>query len=127
MRFLVLIPAFIFLLSNMPFIHEMPVEKEMTCMTEEMSCEKNAMANKEMSCHPGKEQPSSDEGGEKNCCNSSATNSVCICVFTFAAPAQEIKTFQFRSIENLINHTGYLPVKWKDPHIASPVKPPDVV
>lgn len=130
MRFLLLIPVFVLFLSNVPFIQEMPVEKMMAIIEkqeEKGCCKKNAM-DEEKSCHSQAEpQP---EPGPMSChpgklpvegaCQPSGANCICICVFQYAGPAQDIKLFQFNPINTLAGHTGYLQVKWKDPHIASP-------
>lgn len=133
MRLLLLIPVLVLFLSNVPFIHEMPVETKMPMTEDEESCMMN-MAGKEMSCQPGAETSNAEEAcqlPESNtgdCCkNRCETTTTCVCVFTFAAPAQEIKTFQLHAFNHLSRHTGYLQIKWKDPHIASPGQPPDFI
>lgn len=126
MRFVVFIPVFVLFLSNMPFIHEMPAEVMMTMTTEEETCMMNMGDNGSPSCMPGKE-PAGCGDTEEGCSSSNRceTTTTCICVFTFAAPVQDIKTFQIHSFNIVSGRTGYLQLKWKDPHIASPGQPPD--
>lgn len=116
MRFLLVIPVFVLFLSNVPFIQEMPMEEMMARMEEE-SCPMN---KPEASCHPG-EMP------EENSCQRTDATCICICFFQYAAPANDIKTFQFEPANEPSGRTGYLQVKWNDPHIASPGQPPDFV
>lgn len=139
MRFLLVIPVFVLFLSNMPFIQEMPMDRMMAIMKEqekqeEEKCCKNAAAAEKsscgmeaadpepepepMACHPGN-MP--DDGS----CQPTGTTCICICVFQFAAPEQDIRSFQFDTDDLLAGRTGYLQLKWKDPHIASPGQPPD--
>jgi hypothetical protein len=133
MRFLLLIPVFVMFLSNVPFIQVMPMEKMLAMVEEqeEKDCCKNTTEEAPKSCHA---QPESQPGPMAchqgtmpvdGACQPSGANCVCICVFQFAAPAQDLKLFQFKPVNMLEGRTGYLQVKWKDPHIASPGQPPD--
>lgn len=127
MRFLVIIPVFVLFLANMPFIHEMPMQAK-SCMDaeEEETCMMKMSESSARSCLPGKEAAGPEDANE-GCCNRGETTTTCICVFTFAAPAQDIKTFQVHAFNTISGRTGYLQLKWKDPHIASPGQPPDHV
>lgn len=126
MRFLVIIPVFVLFLANMPFIHEMPMKAKMCMDEEETTCMMNMSESTSKSCMPGKE-PAAPGDTKEGCCNRGETTTTCICVFTFAAPVQEIKTFQAHAFDCISGRTGYIQLKWKDPHIASPGQPPDFV
>jgi hypothetical protein len=146
MRFLLLIPVFIMLLSNVPFIQVTPMEEMMAAMEkqeEKDCCKKNAdkapkscqaeaaCKAKPTACHSevtSEAKPIAchrDAMPVKGSCQPSGANCICICVFQFAAPAQDLKLFQFVPVNILAGRTGYLQVKWKDPLIASPGQPPD--
>jgi hypothetical protein len=125
MRFLVLIPALALLLSNIPFIHEMPLEEEMAMVKEGKGCSMQIGVPVERSCVPGNSTENSGTKA-KGCCNRTETTTTCICLFTFTAPVHEIKTFQFDAVHNISRRTGYLELKWNDPHIDSPGQPPDI-
>lgn len=135
MRLLLLIPVFILFLSNVPFTQEMPMEEMMSMMKkqEEEKCCKNSTEEEQKSCHSEKQprpapKPLACDRGTlpvDGACQPSGSNCVCICVFQFAAPAQDLKIFQLDPVSSIAGRTGYLPIKWKDPHIASPGQPPD--
>lgn len=137
MRFFLLIPVCILFLSNVPFTQEVPMEKMMAMMKkqEEEKCCKNSTAEKQKSCH-SEPQPE-PEPAPMAChngtmpvdgaCQPTGSTCVCICVFQFAAPAQDLKIFQFNPENFLAGRTGYVDLKWKDPHIASPGQPPDFI
>jgi hypothetical protein len=136
MRFLLLIPVFVMFLSNVPFIQEMPMEKMMAIMEkqEEEKCCKNSTEEEVNSCHtpstPGPEpEPMTCHPGTvpvEGTCLPTGSTCICICVFQFAA-THEIKLIQFGAAATDAGHTGYLEVKWKDPHIVSPGQPPDFI
>jgi hypothetical protein len=133
MRFLLLIPVFVMFLSNVPFIQEMPMEKMLAMVEEqeEKDCCKKTTGEEPKSCHTQPEpdpEPMACHAGTipvQGACQPSGANCVCIFVFQFTAPAQDIKLFQFKPVNMLAGRTGYLQVKWNDPHIASPGQPPD--
>ncbi len=126
MRFLVIIPAFILFLSNMPFTHEMPMEAKMAKTDKEPACSMMQTGEQvERSCMPGK-KPFVDESTGKGCCkHDETTNSTCICIFAYTAPVNDIRIFQLDAVDDMHSQTGYLQLIWKDPHIASPGQPPD--
>jgi len=101
----------------------------MSMTAEEETCMMNMAEASEKSCMPGnKPAPAGDT--EEGCSSNGShceTTTTCICVFTFAAPVQDIKSFQIHSFNLVSGRTGYLQLKWKDPHIASPGQPPDHV
>jgi hypothetical protein len=133
MRILLLIPVFVLFLSNVPFIQVMPMEKMMAMVEEqeEKDCCKKNTEEEPKSCHsqadpkPGPMACHSGTMPVDGACQPSGANCVCISVFQFAAPAHDIKLFQFKPVNISTGRTGYLQVKWKDPHIASPGQPPD--
>jgi hypothetical protein len=133
MRFLLLIPVCVLFLSNVPFIQEMPMESMMAMVQkqEEKDCCKKTTEEEPKSCHsqpaskPGPMACASGTMPVKGSCQPSGASCICICVFQFAAPTQDLKLFQFIPVNILAGRTGYLQVKWKDPHIASPGQPPD--
>ena len=133
MRFLLLIPVFILLLANVPFTQEMPMEKIMAIMEEQEKekCCKNSPEEEQKSCHSQAEPEPTPMACNNatmpvdGACQPTGSTCVCICVFQFAAPAQDLKIFQFIPQNSLAGRTGYLDIKWKDPHIASPGQPPD--
>ena len=97
----------------------------MAMSAEEETCMMNMGESGETSCMPGKEPAPSGDTEESCCSTRCETTTTCICVFTFAAPVQDIKTFQVHSFNTISSRTGYLQLKWKDPHIALPGQPPD--
>src|SRR5688572_6715017 len=113
MRFLILIPVFVLFLSNMPFIHEMPMEVKSAMSAGEETCMMNMGENGERSCMPGKEPMNCGDPEESACSNRCETTTTCICVFTFSAPVQDIKAFQVHSFNTISGRTGYLQLKWK--------------
>jgi hypothetical protein len=137
MRFILVIPVLVLFLSNVPFIQEMPMEAMMAMMDEQEQeeCHKSSSRGEEVetSCSmstadkkPAKPMAcNAADMPDEGACQPSGANCICICVFQFAAPTQDIKAFHIFSIDKLAGYTGYLQLKWKDPHIASPGQPPD--
>src|SRR5690349_7142891 len=103
MRFLLLIPVCVLILANVPLIQEMPMESMMAMVEkqEKKDCSKNATQEEQKSCHSKPDPqpaPMACHSGTMpvdGACQPSGANCVCICVFQFAAPANDLKLFQF--------------------------------
>lgn len=126
MRFLVIIPAFLLLFSNVYFIEKMPMEKMMASIKpKEGCCEQKdkmhhscMMEKQDESMIPCKSSPKGCQQPEPTC--------ICTFCFQFTGLAQ-MNSFQFTPIIALKSQTGYLELRRANPHIASPWQPPDIV
>jgi len=129
MRFLLFIPVIVLFLSNVPFTAEMRMEKMMAQMQEkDKCCKKNDPARKG-SCHAAESNAPmpQEDGPSKECCQRTETTCHCTCCFHFAAPFHEVNSPQFGIDDHSALQTGFIPAHWKDPHIAAPGQPPDVL
>lgn len=126
MRFLVVIPAFLLLFSNVYFIEKLPMEKMMTSIKPKEGCcsQKKKMQH---TCMMEKQDESKIpcKSPSKGC---QQPESTCICTFClqFTGVAQ-MSSFQLIPIIALKRLTGYLELKRTNPHLASPWQPPDLV
>jgi hypothetical protein len=139
MRFLLVIPAFLLFLSNVPFIHKMDREEMMAVMKKDGCCRKSeskkgscgAAAMKEEKSSCGKQEQSkkcsSDDKGEMQCGMQNESTCICICCFQFAAPDQLSNRFQFGYDDLQQSLAVYLQLNWKDPLLSLPWQPPDGV
>jgi hypothetical protein len=156
-KFLLVIPALMLFLSNIPFIHKMDMKEMMAVMKKSGCCKKQqagevkachsevkapapkpscGMAAEEpASCHsPGNTSPAPGESAknlpgapEDEKCPVQHATCVCICCFQYAAPDQVAAKLQFGLAGNNNNLAGYLQQHWKDPHLTAPWQPPDLV
>ena len=132
MKYFLVIPAFFLFLSNIPFIHEMDKEEMMAVATEEGCCNQSdeekstcKMPDKKQEHTPAKKSCHNEE--DTKCGTQSESTCICICVFQFAAPDQLDAKLQF-GINNVEQSLSiYLQQNWKDPQLALPWQPPDVM
>lgn len=86
------------------------------------------MADDEANADPAPSKKSCHkEEAEKKCGMQSESTCICICVFQFAAPGQADTKIQFGINEPEISLSIYLQHNWKDPLLALPWQPPDVM
>ena len=141
MRCFLLIPALVLFLSNIPFVHKMDMKEMMVAVKKDGCCRKPDTskgscdkAETKPACGESAEQskpackstiPSND--GERECSKQDASTCVCICCFQFAAPDQLGTKLQFgySNLKQVL--TAYLEQNWKDPQLALPWQPPDLV
>lgn len=139
MRSLLLIPALLLFLSNIPFIHKMEM-KAMAVNVEEHGaqakkdgcCKKKAnrtgtceMSEEESSCkssEPPAEQPCKPDASK---CSKPDVTCICICCFQCAAPDPLTAKLQFGLAIKDNTLAGYLQQNWKDPQLTAPWQPPD--
>ena len=133
MKYFLVIPALLLFLSNIPFIHTMDREEMMAAMKKDGCCKKSGDSKKTCeppakSCHkPAKEEKPCKDGKEKQCGMMNESTCICICCFQFAAPDQLGSKFQF-GIKDLQQSLAiYLQQTWKDPQLALPWQPPDLI
>ena len=91
--------------------------------SEKMSCKMPSAkhrdaAPKKKSCH-NKE--------ERKCGMQTESTCICICVFQYAAPDQLDNKFQISIIDVEQSLNMYLQQNWKDPQLALPWQPPDMM
>lgn len=122
MRFLLLIPAFFLLLSNVPFNQEISLDLAQEIMNQG-GC--NNETRKGSCGQPGKQE--SPNNSANQCCDNAEGTITCICCFQFAAPLAAITRFEFSSILSKNCLTGYLEKSIKDPLVGAPWQPPDTV
>ncbi|HEY0678398.1 MAG TPA: hypothetical protein VGD17_08930 [Chitinophagaceae bacterium] len=148
MRFFLIIPAMLLFLSNIPFIHKMDMKEMMASMKKEGCCksEQSSKPAESGSCHndesaksckmesesqispvSSEDQEDPGDGEQKECGMQTATSCVCICCFTFAAPDQPDAKLLFGCSDTQQMLADYFQKNWKDPHLAIPWQPPDVL
>jgi hypothetical protein len=137
MRSLLLIPALLLFLSNIPFIHKMDMKamaKHVAPAKKNGCCKKQANLNSGCmmsegktgsSCKSGKsraEQPCKPDAAK--CAKQDAT-CISVCCFQCAAPDQLTSKLQFGLAIKDNALAGYLQQNWKDPQLTAPWQPPD--
>ena len=145
MKWLLLIPAFMLFLSNVSFTVEMKMTDKSAMTATIEGCSKKSSCHKKMQQEACPAMSSLSVGGEMLCamkseessnsakcppgkpCKGTDATCICICSFQFSAPAPILEDFQFTLTEIPSKYTGFLSLKWKDPHITAPWQPPDVV
>lgn len=132
MKFLLVIPAFLLFLSNIPFVHEMDRKEMMAAMTEEGCCKKSesmkgSCESAEKSCSAPAEEKSCSSEEEKQCGMQTESTCICICCFQVAAPDQLGSKLQFGINDSPQSLAFYQQKNWKDPQLALPWQPPDVL
>lgn len=140
MRCLLLIPALVLFLSNIPFIHKMEMKQAVASVKKSGCCKKseNRKGSCKMSEKPSCEKPepatqitatahdNSCHKEERKCSKQTESTCICICCFQFAAPDQLTAKPQFNCNELKQSLAIFLLHNWKDPQLAAPWRPPDI-
>ncbi|HYE56751.1 MAG TPA: hypothetical protein VD996_18015 [Chitinophagaceae bacterium] len=120
MRILLLIPALLLFLSNIPFVHKMEMKKELAAQNKTGCCKKKqSMESKCKMDHPPKAKEKCSMQRESTC--------ICICCFQFAAPDQFASRMQFGIDIPQLSLPEYYLQHWKNPLLSLPWQPPDPV
>ena len=143
MKWLLVIPSLMLFLSNVSFTVEMKMpEKSGMAISE--GCHRNGSCTGEMpdNCPMQsmvlqggepmcamkvKNGPCKQDGPSSKPCKNSEPTCICILCFQYSAPAPILEDFQLAIADLSSNYTGFLSLKWKDPHLAAPWQPPDLV
>lgn len=143
MKWLLVIPSLMLFLSNVSFTVEVKMTVKSAATTSEGynkkgSCHRNMPKNcpmqsivstgGEMVCAMKAESdPGKQECPSGKPCKNNEPTCICICSFQYSAPAPIMEDFQFAIADLSSNYTGFLSLKWKDPHLDAPWQPPDLV
>ncbi|MBC7903644.1 MAG: hypothetical protein H7Y27_09480 [Gemmatimonadaceae bacterium] len=139
MRLFLVIPAFVLLLSNIPFIKVMDMETVRVCLKSilEKTCAKQAAEKVKSHCQKDalnsscrqsrtKAEPATDiPAGKPAGCVPSETSCVCICGFQILAPLVGDKLTSVHWEEITASYSSFRDISWQDPLLAMPVQPPD--
>lgn len=126
MRFLLIIPALLLFLSNIPFMQRM----DMGAPAKKSGCCKKKEASKG-TCHMQDEKPQQKENSchkedqDRKCSKQTESTCVCTCFFHFTAPDQIVARPQFNCNSVQQSLAVYFLHHWKDPHLAVQGQPPD--
>ena len=140
MRILLFIPVFILILSNVPFVQQIPREQAIAMIQGNGSCRQqeqcgrsteNVMAlcsMEERDCEHSctNEAPTADHQDD-NCCQQTGMTCACVLCFQYAAPVYGLTEYIFGCAILATNTHAFLIGHIKDPHIGAPWQPPDLV
>jgi hypothetical protein len=127
MRCLLLIPALLLFMSNIPFIHKMERKEVIAAAKKDGCCKKSD--NRKGTCKEEEAPPEKHERSchkeERPCSKQTESTCVCVCCFQFAAPDQLTARPQFNCNQIQQSLAIFLLHNWKDPQLAVPWQPPD--
>jgi hypothetical protein len=127
MRWLLVIPAWILFLSNIPFVREIKMD-DMPVMATSSSgkgcCAKNK--GQKMTCKKSVMLSIAQPDNQKSCSRATDTSCICISCFQFIASAPVWQPFKMHSPRVAMNYTGFLLSKWKNLPVSPPWRPPDI-